>query len=52
VDVAQVTYLSLCVSGSTRVSIVVAMSGQVNGGSAMLVGNDTVAGVPNDWASG
>ena len=48
-DVAQVTYLHYAIALDKGFDVV-AISGQVNGGSAMLVGND-LAIVPNDWAS-
>lgn len=48
-DVAQVTYLHYAIALDKGFDVV-AISGQVNGGSAMLVGNDLPI-VPNDWAS-
>jgi ABC-type nitrate/sulfonate/bicarbonate transport system substrate-binding protein len=49
IDVAQVTYLHYAIALDKGFDVV-AISGQVNGGSAMLVGND-LSIVPNDWAS-
>jgi len=48
VDIAQVTYLSF-VSGLDKGFDLVAVSGQVNGGSEMLVGKDTAL-ASDDWA--
>jgi ABC-type nitrate/sulfonate/bicarbonate transport system substrate-binding protein len=48
-DVAQVTYLHYAVALDKGFDVV-AISGQINGGSAMLVGND-VPVTPDDWAS-
>ncbi|MDB5776896.1 MAG: transporter substrate-binding protein [Herbaspirillum sp.] len=48
VDIAQVTYLSF-VSGLDKGFDLVAVSGQVNGGSEILVGKDTAL-APDDWA--
>jgi len=48
IDVAQVTYLHY-VTALDRGFDVVAISGQVNGGSQLVVGN-TVNVQPNDWA--
>ncbi|MET0708211.1 MAG: ABC transporter substrate-binding protein [Tardiphaga sp.] len=48
-DVAQVTYLHYAIALDKGFDVV-AISGQINGGSAMLVGND-VPVTPNDWAS-
>jgi ABC-type nitrate/sulfonate/bicarbonate transport system substrate-binding protein len=48
-DVAQVTYLHYAIALDKGFDVV-AISGQINGGSAMLVGNDLPI-VPNDWAS-
>jgi ABC-type nitrate/sulfonate/bicarbonate transport system substrate-binding protein len=48
-DVAQVTYLHYAVALDKGFDVV-AISGQVNGGSAMLVGNDLPV-VAGDWAS-
>eukprot|EP01035_Chromulina_nebulosa_P040171 gene40171-54309_t len=48
-DVAQVTYLHYAIALDKGFDVV-AISGQVNGGSAMLVGNDLPV-TPNDWAS-
>lgn len=49
IDVAQVTYLHYAIALDKGFDVV-AISGQVNGGSAMLVANDLDV-VPNDWAS-
>ncbi|MET0968997.1 MAG: ABC transporter substrate-binding protein, partial [Tardiphaga sp.] len=49
IDVAQITYLHYAVALDKGFDVV-AISGQVNGGSAMLVAND-VPVTPNDWAS-
>jgi ABC-type nitrate/sulfonate/bicarbonate transport system substrate-binding protein len=49
IDVAQVTYLHYAIALDKGFDVV-AISGQVNGGSAMLVGNDLPV-TPNDWAS-
>ena len=49
IDVAQVTYLHFAIALDKGFDVV-AISGQVNGGSAMMVGND-LAVTPNDWAS-
>ena len=49
IDVAQVTYLHYAIALDKGFDVV-AISGQVNGGSAMLVTNDLEV-VPNDWAS-
>ena len=49
IDVAQVTYLHYAIALDKGFDVV-AISGQVNGGSAMLVGNDLDV-APNDWAS-
>jgi ABC-type nitrate/sulfonate/bicarbonate transport system substrate-binding protein len=49
IDVAQVTYLHYAIALDKGFDVV-AISGQVNGGSAMLVANDLQV-VPNDWAS-
>ena len=49
VDIAQVTYLSF-VSGLDKGFDLVAVSGQVNGGSEMLVGKD-MALASDDWAA-
>ncbi|MEH2469986.1 ABC-type nitrate/sulfonate/bicarbonate transport system substrate-binding protein [Nitrobacteraceae bacterium AZCC 2161] len=49
IDVAQVTYLHYAIALDKGFDVV-AISGQVNGGSAMLVGNDLPI-APNDWAS-
>jgi ABC-type nitrate/sulfonate/bicarbonate transport system substrate-binding protein len=49
IDVAQVTYLHYAIALDKGFDVV-AISGQVNGGSAMLVANDLEV-VPNDWAS-
>jgi ABC-type nitrate/sulfonate/bicarbonate transport system substrate-binding protein len=49
IDVAQVTYVSYAIALDKGFDVV-AISGQVNGGSAMLVANDLQV-VPNDWAS-
>jgi ABC-type nitrate/sulfonate/bicarbonate transport system substrate-binding protein len=49
IDVAQVTYLHYAIALDKGFDVV-AISGQVNGGSAMLVGNDLDV-TPNDWAS-
>lgn len=49
IDVAQVTYLHYAIALDKGFDVV-AISGQVNGGSAMLVGNDLEV-TPNDWAS-
>jgi len=48
VDIAQVTYLHF-VTGLDKGMDLVAVSGQVNGGSELLVGKDTAL-APNDWA--
>jgi len=48
-DVAQVTYLHYAIALDKGFDVV-AISGQVNGGSAMLVGNDLEV-TPNDWVS-
>jgi ABC-type nitrate/sulfonate/bicarbonate transport system substrate-binding protein len=48
-DVAQVTYLHYAIALDKGFDVV-AISGQVNGGSAMLVTNDLEV-TPNDWAS-
>ena len=48
-DVAQVTYLHYAIALDKGFDVV-AISGQVNGGSAMLVANDLPI-VPDDWAS-
>jgi ABC-type nitrate/sulfonate/bicarbonate transport system substrate-binding protein len=48
-DVAQVTYLHYAIALDKGFDVV-AISGQINGGSAMLVGND-VPVTPNDWDS-
>ncbi len=48
-DVAQVTYLSYVIALDKGFDVI-AISGQVNGGSAMLVSNDMDV-TPNDWAS-
>ncbi len=48
-DVAQVTYLSYVIALDKGFDVI-AISGQVNGGSAMLVTNDLDV-TPNDWAS-
>ncbi|MEH2483994.1 ABC-type nitrate/sulfonate/bicarbonate transport system substrate-binding protein [Nitrobacteraceae bacterium AZCC 2146] len=49
IDVAQVTYLHYAIALDKGFDVV-AISGQVNGGSAMLIGNDLPI-APNDWAS-
>jgi ABC-type nitrate/sulfonate/bicarbonate transport system substrate-binding protein len=49
IDVAQVTYLHYAIALDKGFDVV-AISGQVNGGSAMLVANDLEV-VPDDWAS-
>ncbi len=49
IDVAQVTYLHYAIALDKGFDVV-AISGQVNGGSAMLVGNDLEV-TPNDWVS-
>jgi len=49
IDVAQVTYLHYAIALDKGFDVV-AISGQVNGGSAMLVANDLPV-TPNDWAS-
>jgi ABC-type nitrate/sulfonate/bicarbonate transport system substrate-binding protein len=49
IDVAQVTYLHYAIALDKGFDVV-AISGQVNGGSAMLVANDLQVS-PNDWAS-
>src|SRR5712692_1796160 len=49
IDVAQVTYLHYAIALDKGFDVV-AISGQVNGGSAMLVGNDLPV-IPNDWSS-
>jgi ABC-type nitrate/sulfonate/bicarbonate transport system substrate-binding protein len=49
VDIAQITYLSF-VSGLDKGFDLVAVSGQVNGGSEILVGKDTRLAA-DDWAS-
>jgi ABC-type nitrate/sulfonate/bicarbonate transport system substrate-binding protein len=49
IDVAQVTYLHYAIALDKGFDVV-AISGQVNGGSAMLVGNDLPV-VPDDWSS-
>jgi ABC-type nitrate/sulfonate/bicarbonate transport system substrate-binding protein len=49
IDVAQVTYLHYAIALDKGFDVV-AISGQVNGGSAMLAGNDLPV-TPNDWAS-
>jgi ABC-type nitrate/sulfonate/bicarbonate transport system substrate-binding protein len=49
IDVAQVTYLHYAIALDKGFDVV-AISGQVNGGSAMLVTNDLEV-TPNDWAS-
>lgn len=49
IDVAQATYLHYAIALDKGFDVV-AISGQVNGGSAMLVAND-LAVTPNDWAS-
>jgi ABC-type nitrate/sulfonate/bicarbonate transport system substrate-binding protein len=49
IDVAQVTYLHYAIALDKGFDVV-AISGQVNGGSAMLVTNDLDV-TPNDWAS-
>jgi ABC-type nitrate/sulfonate/bicarbonate transport system substrate-binding protein len=49
VDIAQITYLSF-VSGLDKGFDLVAVSGQVNGGSEILVGKDTKLQA-DDWAS-
>jgi ABC-type nitrate/sulfonate/bicarbonate transport system substrate-binding protein len=49
IDVAQVTYLHYAIALDKGFDVV-AISGQVNGGSAILVGNDLPI-VPNDWDS-
>ena len=48
VDIAQVTYLNF-VSGLDKGLDLVAVSGQVNGGSELLVGKDSPL-APDDWA--
>jgi ABC-type nitrate/sulfonate/bicarbonate transport system substrate-binding protein len=48
-DIAQVTYLHYAIALDKGFDVV-AISGQVNGGSAMLVGNDLPI-VPDDWDS-
>ena len=48
VDIAQVTYLSF-ISGLDKGFDLVAVSGQVNGGSEMLLGKDTTLAA-DDWA--
>ncbi len=47
IDVAQVTYLHL-VTALDRGFDIVAISGQISGGSQMLIGN-TIPVKPNDW---
>jgi ABC-type nitrate/sulfonate/bicarbonate transport system substrate-binding protein len=49
VDIAQVTYLHYAIALDKGFDVV-AISGQINGGSAMLVANDLDV-IPNDWAS-
>lgn len=49
IDIAQVTYLHYAIALDKGFDVV-AISGQVNGGSAMLVANDLNV-VPNDWDS-
>jgi ABC-type nitrate/sulfonate/bicarbonate transport system substrate-binding protein len=49
VDVAQATYLHYAIALDKGFDVI-AISGQINGGSAMLVGNDLNI-APNDWAS-
>jgi ABC-type nitrate/sulfonate/bicarbonate transport system substrate-binding protein len=49
IDVAQVTYLHYVIALDKGFDVV-AISGQVNGGSAMLVANDLPV-MPDDWAS-
>jgi ABC-type nitrate/sulfonate/bicarbonate transport system substrate-binding protein len=49
IDVAQATYLHYAIALDKGFDVV-AISGQVNGGSAMLVGNDLPV-IPNDWSS-
>src|SRR5713226_1589347 len=47
IDVAQVTYLHYAIALDKGFDVV-AISGQVNGGSEMLVANDLEV-IPNDW---
>lgn len=49
IDVAQVTYLHYVIALDKGFDVV-AISGQVSGGSALVVGNDLPV-TPNDWAS-
>ena len=49
VDIAQVTYLHF-VTGLDKGFDLVAVSGQVNGGSEMLLGKDSAI-APDDWAA-
>lgn len=49
IDVAQATYLHYAIALDKGFDVV-AISGQVNGGSAMLVGSDLDV-TPNDWGS-
>ena len=49
IDVAQATYLHYAIALDKGFDVV-AISGQVNGGSAILLGNDLPI-IPNDWAS-
>ncbi len=49
IDVAQATYLHYAIALDKGFDVV-AISGQVNGGSAMLVGSDLDV-TPNDWVS-
>jgi ABC-type nitrate/sulfonate/bicarbonate transport system substrate-binding protein len=49
IDVAQATYLHYAIALDKGFDVV-AISGQINGGSAMLVGNDLPV-IPNDWSS-
>lgn len=49
IDVAQATYLHYAIALDKGFDVV-AISGQVNGGSAMLVGNDLPV-TPHDWSS-
>lgn len=49
IDVAQVTYLHYVIALDKGFDVI-AIAGQVSGGSAMMVGNDLPV-TPNDWAS-
>ncbi len=49
IDVAQVTYLHYVIALDKGFDVI-AIAGQVSGGSALIVGND-LAVTPNDWAS-